>query len=537
MALKRSTNVKIQGTSNVLSDGDGTATIENQSGGTFDGSTIFPPNTGSLTTRINITGTSAGLLDTVRLTVPTDFTGFSGTNVTLGDAFSSKTKNVVGNQITIPDAALGTTAGTITITSLTSPNPVGAQQNGNSTWKVETADSGGILTEIVSSPKSHTLIPISNLRTGGTDGYGNSDADGDTSAMNGQVVAVAGIATVENGVMNTTFYTSFFIQSGGYGMQIFNSSTPTSFARGDSIIVKGTIVSYNGGMEVSPPSSASPNFFVIGAGTLPTPINITFASEVNEAHEGLLVRLQTKASFDSAGQTFVASAANRGRNNFRTSPTDTGTVFLHYANTNVVGKTIPDSAIIVGIVHQRNDYMGVGQSARKLAVRDVVDIGMDPADGTGYATITPANLYPSAFGVAETLNVRGNGTHTIKGMSVTIPSTWTWTDTSSKALSGPGLTGAIYDVSGDGSVGDPYVLTLFGTTITNTDTVLIILSNLNAPSSVGLTTFTVKTKGATGSLSNIAVSPTVNIMGGFEAVATGNWNSNSTWSGNVVPGA
>ena len=116
---------------------------------------------------------------------------------------------------------------------------------------------------------------------------------------------------------------------------------------------------------------------------MPTPINILNAASVSEQYEGLLVRLSTSATFDSAGQTFIISASNRGANNFRTSTTDTGTVFLHYANTIVVGKIIPSSANIVGIVHQRNDYLGVGQTKRKLAIRDLGDIGFDAADGTG----------------------------------------------------------------------------------------------------------------------------------------------------------
>ncbi|MDI6767395.1 MAG: T9SS type A sorting domain-containing protein [Bacteroidota bacterium] len=509
-------NVKVQGTSTVLNDGDGTAALENKSGGTFDGSTIFPRSTGSLTVRITVTGTAAGTLDQIRLTVPAAFTGFNSGNVTLGGAFAGKSTNFVGNQITVLSAALGTTPGTITISSLTSPNPVGALNNGNSNWIVETAKLGGTLTEILSSPKSHTLIPISNLRTGGVDGYGNSDADGNISAMEGQVVAISGIATVQNGILNTIAYTSFFMQSGGYGMQIFNSTAPTAFTRGDSIVVKGTVISYNGGMEVSPPSSSSPNFFKIGTGTLPTPINILNATNITEQYEGLLVRLSTAATFDSAGQTFIASASNRGINNFRTAPNDTGTVFLHYANTNVVGKTIPSSANIIGIVHQRNDIIGLGQTKRKLAVRDLGDLGMNPADGSGTATISPVSQVSGATSVTETIVLKGDGVNTIAGMSVTIPSSWTWTGNSAHAaISGPGFASAAKSVTGDGSGGNPWVITLNSTAVTLVDTGIIAISNLTAPSAFGSYTFTVKTRGASGTLSPITVQPTVTITPSF----------------------
>jgi len=514
-------------------DGAGTAVLTNETAGTLNGSAIFARNAGSQSVKVSITGVSAGLLDTVRLTVPSDFTGFSGSNVTLGGAFSGKTKNVVGNQITIPDAALGTTTGTILITGLTSPNPVGALLNGNSTWKVETADSGGVLTEILSSPKSYTIIPISNIRTGGDDGYGNNLA-GDTSKMSGQTVATAGVATIENGNLQAT-NANFVIQSGNYGVEVFRyGSWSTSFARGDSIIIKGTVTAYGGATEIIPASDASPDFFVIGAATLPAPKLLANASAVAESTECQLIRLNS-ATFDSAGQTFIALANNRGRNNFHTSTSDSGTIYLGASNP-LVNRTIPVSADIIGIALHRKNYTGGGQTPYKVAPRDAIDLGMDPADGTGLASITPTNRFPSLFGVAETLVVKGNGIYTLAGVSVTIPYTWTWTNSSAYSISGAGFASSTAAVTGDGSSGNPYVITISNTAVTNTDTGIVIISSLNTPSALGITTFTVKTKGSTGELSAIASSPNVNIMGGFEAITTGNWNSGSTWSGGVVPG-
>lgn len=515
-------------------DGAGSAILTNEIVGTLNSSTIFARNTSGQSVEISITGVSAGLIDTVRLTVPTDFTGFSGTNVTLGGAFIGKAKNVSSNQITIPDAALGTTAGTITITGLTSPNPVGSLLNGNSTWKVETADSGGVLTEILSSPKSYTIIPISNIRTGGDDGYGNN-VTSDTSKMNTQTVAITGVATVENGIIDDIpTHTSFFIQEGNYGIQIYRGGTlATSFNRGDSLITVGAIAMYGGETELVPVSTSSPNFFVIGAGTVPSPVVLASASAIAESVEARLIKLNT-LNWNSAGLLFT-DTISAGRGNFTTGA-DTGTIIIS-KNNDLYHRTIPVSSQLIGIVYHRKDVVTGGAKIYKVAPRDGVDIGMDPADGSGFASISPANRNPSLFGIAETLVVRGDGSNTIAGVSVGIPYTWTWTNTSSFAVSGPGFASASSSVTGDGSSGNPYVITLSSTAVTNTDTGIVIISDLNTPSGTGITTFTVKTKGSTGELTNIANSPTVNIMGGFEAIATGNWNSNSTWSGGVAPGA
>ncbi|RCK73977.1 MAG: 5'-Nucleotidase domain protein [Ignavibacteriae bacterium] len=493
-------------------DGDGSASLVNDAGGTLNGSQIFQRNSAGQVVKITVTGVGTGLLDKVRLTVPSDFTGFSGSNVTLGGAFAGKSTSIVGNQITVLNAALGTTPGTITISNLTSPNPVGASINGNSTWLVETATASGTLTPIAVSPKSYTIIPISNIKTGGVDGYGNSDA-GNTPVMNGQIVAVSGVATIEHQVLNTASYTSFYIQEGTYGLQVFRSASPVvTWVRGDQLILRGTIGQYNGGMQIVPLSGTSPDFFNLGAGTMPSPLILTNASDITEQYEGRLIQLNN-ATFDSAGQTFIGSAVDRGMNNCRTSAVDTGTLFIHASNTAVVGKTIPPSANIVGVVHQRNDIIGAGQTKYKIAIRNLADLGLNPADGSGTATISPTLQYVGSTSLTQTIVLKGDGVNTIEGMSVTIPSSWTWTGSPVDAqISGPGFASASMSVSGDGSSGNPWVITLSGAAVTNVDTGIIAISNLTAPSVTGATTFIVKTRGAGGTLNAIGVQPAVTII-------------------------
>jgi hypothetical protein len=512
--------------------GAGTASLANDLVGTLNGSAIFPRNTASQTVKLTITGVSAGNLDSVRVTVPTDFTSFSSGNITLGGAFSGKTTSVSSNLIVIQNAALGTTAGTITISGLTSPNPVSAQSNGNSNWKVETAGADNVFTEIASSPTSYTIIPIANIRSGSTDGFGNIAASGDTIAMRNQTVAVAGVITIPTGVLQASTNTSGIIQDGKYGLELFRYGLPTTtFNRGDSVIVKGTLTPYTGGAEITPLSTASPDFFVVGAGTLPTPRTFSSASVVAESLECSLVKI-TSATYDSVGKTFYITANSVAYNNFRTSATDSGTLFISSVSP-LYGKTIPASGDIEGVVVHRNNYTG-NQTIYKIAPRDAYDLGMDPADGSGLAAIKPITQMPSVA-AAETLTVTGDGSNTIVGLSVTLPSTWTWADTSSKALSGTGFASATYAVTGTGATATPYVLTISGAAVTSTETGIIIFTNLTTPNTTGSTTFAVKTRGAVGVLTAISSSPTVNITGGFEAIASGSWTSTSVWSGGIVP--
>jgi hypothetical protein len=516
-----------------FADGDGSATLVNNSG-MFAGSSIFARNTGGQTVLITVTGVAAGTLTQVRLTVPSMWTNFSGSNVTLGGAFAGNTPVIAGNQITINSAGLGTTPGTIEITGLTSANPVGPLAN-DTVWTVETAKSGGTLTPIAFSPRSHTIIPIQNMRTGGVDGFGNANPGGSSSAMAGQIVAIQGVATVPHGVLNTTSFTSFFVQENGYGMQIFRAGSPSvTWIPGDIIVVKGTVTDFNGGMEVIPASGSSPDFYNIGAGSLPSPLVLANAASVDESNEGKLVQLNS-VIYDSAGQQFIASTVNRGRNNYRTSPTDTGSVWLHGGNP-IVGKTIPATGNIVGVVYQRNDHTGAGQPARKIAPRGLIDLGIDPADGTGIAAISPTVRFSSQSAVAETLTVTGDGTNTIAGVGVTLPSSWTW-DGSSRVLEGTGFSGATSSVTGDGSSGNPWLITVSNAAVTNLNTGVVRIQNLGTPVSPGSTTFLTATRGATGLLTPVASSPAVNIITAFEAVSSGNWSNPATWAGGQVPGS
>jgi hypothetical protein len=356
--------------------------------------------------------------------------------------------------------------------------------------------------------------------------------DAPISSIKAQTLTtVSGYGARINGTINVT--TNVFSNGSGYmqdatgGMRIFMSGMPTLQA-GRNAKIEGTVAARYNAFQLT-----TPNFsFVdtlLGTSTI-TPVTITLPTthSATAANEGKVVKI-VGVSTDTIG-TFAAA----GTYPYVESDNDTILVYVESngtANT-IVGRTIPTTAIdAIGVLAFYNTFM-------ELKPRKAEDFGLSGADGSGTATITPTSRLINLTAVAETLTVTGNGIYALEGVSVQIPSTWTWTNTSSYAISEAGFSGALASLSGDGSIGNPHIITITGAAVTNLNIGTVRIFNLNTPASAALTTFTTKTRGAGGVLTAIATSPTVNITTlTYEAVATGNWSNPATWSAGIVPGA
>ena len=404
---------------------------------------------------------------------------------------------------------------------------------------VTMTQSGSTYAGIISSAKNAATGDLIEYFISATD---DSSAESSTAgALQGYFVGKVKISTIKanllsmvvnygiqvGGIINVR--TNTFINGQGYiqdstgGLQMFVTGSLPDLAAGRNATIQGTLNSFQNGFGLS-----TPDFKFIdtnGTSTL-TPITVTLPlseSAINSA-EGKLVQIAGMTT-DSTG-VFSSSKDYIYKN----GSNDTISVFVQSNGglNNLIGKTIPAGSVTA------KGILSFSGSSLSLKPRQATDMGVPAGDGTGAVTVSPALRFQNVSAVKETLVVAGDGSNTLSGCSVAIPSTWMW-DGSSKNISGTGFNGAVSSVTGSGTSVDPYVITVTGASVTNTHSGMITISNLTTPSALGLTTFTSKTQGGGGTLSIIASSPVVNIVNPYEAVASGNWSSPATWAGGIVP--
>ncbi len=355
---------------------------------------------------------------------------------------------------------------------------------------------------------------------------------GDTridSIKNHPLGSIAGYGARVNGAINVR--TNMFVNGQGYiqnstgGLQLFATGGLPVLQAGRNAKAQGSIINFQGAYELGMPNFS---FIDTALGTSlvsPVVVSLPISESSSNLNEGRLVKIIGLST--AATGTFAA-----GTNySYHEADSDTITVRVESnANLNSLpGRTIPTVPVdAVGILSFSNTFL-------RLKPRSAVDMGFDPADGSGTADIVPTSRFQNTPAVSETLTVAGDGIDTIAGLSITIPSAWTWGDTTGKTLSGSGLTFASRQVTGNGTAGNPYVITIYSAKITNLNIGRIIISGLTTPSALGSTTFVVKSRGTSGSLANIINSPSVSIVSAFEATTSGAWNDPATWSGSAVP--
>lgn len=369
----------------------------------------------------------------------------------------------------------------------------------------------------------------SSYSSTGVQGYFVGDSPISSIKSHG-VTAVSGYGARVNGTLNVDanlFSNGLtYMQDATGGLQLYLSGMPWSLNAGRNVKVEGTIASTTYHVY----QLQAPNFsFVdtsLGSSTLtPVPLALPLIKDSSYANEGRLVKI-AGLSTDSVG-----SFAEHGYL-FRESDNDTVTVYIqsnNAANT-VLGKTIPSIPTdVVGVLAYYYTYM-------EIKPRKAEDLGLSTGDGSGIAAIKASTRLVNLTSVAETLTVTGDGINTLESASIQIPLTWTWTNTASYVLSGA-FAGKTPSISGDGS-STPYVITISALALTDLNPGTIEIKDLNTPASGGSTQFIVKTAIVGGTLTAIASSPSVLITTNtFEAIATGAWNSSSTWSGGIVPTA
>ena len=272
---------------NPTADGSGSVTLVNATPSSpLINQPVFAANTAQ-SVSINIAGTlAASTLSQVTITVPSEFGAPVSANVSAsGSGLNGASPSVAGQTITLNGAAITTTNNVVvTIAGLTTPDTSAALTiDGNYSFTVSTAASGGTLTAITPASTAYVVIPIANIR--------DQDANGVPLDLN-KKVALQGVCTEEN--FNSPTQTSGYMQSTSGGINIFSGSVASPLVRGNEYVILGNIIQFNGLSEITF-SSAANAIFDLGAATAPTPAVVTLATLLAdpESYEGKLVRVNT----------------------------------------------------------------------------------------------------------------------------------------------------------------------------------------------------------------------------------------------------
>lgn len=126
------------------------------------------------------------------------------------------------------------------------------------------------------SPRLYYTLPIRDVQARNPGEY--------SSALEGQRVFVGGVVLSDNMLSRGI---STYIYDGTGGVNIYSSSS-AGIRKGNVVLVKGTVMEYNGLTEV-----VIDSFRIIGEDTLPHPIKLSYGTGLNEDLEGLLVKVDT----------------------------------------------------------------------------------------------------------------------------------------------------------------------------------------------------------------------------------------------------
>lgn len=357
-------------------DGSGIASLTNLTPGSpLLNSTVFGRSLGGQTAAVTLTGTFPGsTLTDVTIDVPAAITGLLIGNVSLTGAGSA---SVMGNTITITGAAVTTVTGlTVTISGLSTPDTsTDITNDGNYTFAVSTAQSGGTLTAISSAPKAYVVIPIANIR--------DQDANGVPLDYNDKV-AVQGVC-IEEDFNSSVTVTSAYLQDGANGVNIFSNSVDSPYVRGNEYVTLGNVIQFSGLTEVSFTATAGA-VFDLGAATAPSPVTVTLATLMAspESYEGKLVTVVglSRTSPTPAWATGVVIPVTDD------GGTTTLDIFIHTGSTATSEPFYPVS--ITGVLGQF-DNSSPYSSGYELHPRDPADLvssGLSPyqqwAQGSPY---------------------------------------------------------------------------------------------------------------------------------------------------------
>ena len=177
-----------------------------------------------------------------------------------------------------------------------------------------------------------------------------------------------------------------YIEDATAGMALYDPTILSSTIRGDEITVTGTLVDYNGLMEMTPVTSISVN----SAGNNISPQIIT-PNQIGETTESELIQIDN-VIFNNAGGIFSSSTYDF------TSSGQTGKIYLRSGHP-LIGSLIPMGTVtLIGISSQ---YTFTGSGGYQILPRDSADI-IFSGNLVITSPITQSNITTSSFDLTWT---------------------------------------------------------------------------------------------------------------------------------------
>jgi hypothetical protein len=282
---------------------------------------------------------------------------------------------------------------------------------------------------------------------------------GGDSELDGQTVTVTGVVTTGSGIFSGELGSlDAYIQDKTGGINLYTRTLKgVRLSLGDSVVVTGTV-----SMSFSSPNAATirlqvnhlGDIEIVGTGTVPEPVVLT-ASEVTETstppfepYEGVFVRVQ------NVGITGGDWPTSPGTSRDLTVEDATGSFTLRIdSDTDIGGTPEPDEPFtVIGVVVQ-NDRRYPYLSDYTIWPRSRYEDFLANGNGSGMATLEPSSVDNDLPSFDLVVTLTGNEQDTITAFSVDLPLVdgWTWEGGAGNvALSGPGLSGATYDVTASG---------------------------------------------------------------------------------------
>ena len=183
-----------------------------------------------------------------------------------------------------------------------------------------------------------------------------------------------------------------YIEDGTAGLALYDLTTNlllSGCVRGDSITVSGTLVDYNGLLELNPTSAA---FIHSNNNVLPTPQNLT-PNQIGEATESELVQIDN-VIFNSGGSLFTV-----GTHDF-TANTESGKIYIRNGHP-LENSLIPSGPVtLIGISSQYTFFVPANDGYQILP-RDSADI-INSGNLILTSAVTQSNITTNSFDLSWT---------------------------------------------------------------------------------------------------------------------------------------